>query len=224
LKANPYWHDGIRYGSPATGPSGGLQYQADLNRDGRVNSQDASLALAQGAGNATDWRYNVDFRIGTVGTDSFSIPAGVGTGTITATDIGPVTSPTDKQVVQHIIDYGIANGLCVAVGSDPCGSGGVTWPPPSGSVTGQYLNPPGPQTTTGKLTLAWPDANNDNKVDVSDVIAVFSHEFVPITDGSGNIISTAPYMDDVTFAGAIDISSLTTTFVRQFTTPPGVTT
>src|SRR6266571_3060814 len=239
LKANPYWHDGTRMASPGTGdiadPSGlhgGLQLQADLSRDGVVNSQDLALAQAQvGAGNATDWRYSAGFRQGTTGSDTIAVSSLVcGTGCTTPTvDVsftGWLSTSTDTYIIQSLTQQGIAKGICVASGSDPCASGGLTWPPPSGSVTNKngYL----PSGVVGSLTNLWPDSSGttagvpDDTVNVNDLIYVNNHQFVPVTDSSGNLITTSPYNADVTHDGLIDIHDLVTTLTRQFSQPAGV--
>jgi hypothetical protein len=232
-KANPYWHDGIRMASPATGDTadatglhGGLALQPDLNRDGVVNSQDLAIATANGAGNYSDWRYSADLRQSanqgneTIAVDSSLCGTGCTTPTVTASFTGWSETKTDVYIIQKLIQEGIRLGLCVASGSDPCASGGITWPPPSGSVTNKngYL----PSGVVGSMNYLWPTATQSNTVNVNDLVAVFNHQFVAVTDASGNLIPTSPYNDDVTFAGTIDVHSLVTTLTRQFSAPAGV--
>jgi len=62
----------------------------------------------------------------------------------------------------------------------------------------------------------------DDTVNVNDLIYVNNHQFVPVTDSSGNLITTSPYNADVTHDGLIDIHDLVTTLTRQFSQPAGV--
>ncbi len=237
MKKNPFWHDGARMASPATGdvadPSalhGGLELQPDLNRDGVVNSQDLAIANSNGLGNATDWRYSADFRQGVTGSETITVSSSVcGTGCTTpvigASFTGWPQTTTDTYILQKSIREGIRLGLCVVSGSDPCASGGITWPSGSGSVTNKngYL----PSGVVGSLTYLWPDSSGtsgvpDDTVNVNDLIYVNNHQFVPVTDSSGNLINTSPYNADVTHDGLIDIHDLVTTLTRQFSSPAGV--
>jgi len=237
LKENPYWHDGTRMASPGTGdiadPSGlhgGLELQPDLNRDGVVNSKDLTIAQDNFPGNGTEWRASVAFRQGTTGSETITVPSSVcGTGCTTpaigASFTGWPGTSTDVYIIQKLIQEGKRLGLCVAVGSDPCGQGGITWPPASGSVTNKngYL----PSGAVGRLTYIWPDSSGtsgvpDDTVNVNDLIYVNNHQFVPVTDSSGNLIPTSPYNADITHDGLIDIHDLVTTLTRQFSSPAGV--
>jgi len=236
LTANPYWHDGIRMASPgtgdgndATGQRGGLALQPDLNRDSFVNSQDLALAQSNGAGNSSDWRYSADFRQGPTGDETIMVPSSVcsqSACTIVAGFTGWPGTSTDTYIIQKLIQEGVRLGLCVTSGSDPCASGGVSWPPPSGSVTNKngYL-PPG---VVGSMSYIWPDSSGasagvpDGTVNVNDLIYVFTHQFLPVTDTTGNLIPRSPYNADVTHDGIIDIHDLIATLTREFTQPAGI--
>jgi len=222
LKANPYWHDGTRMASPAGGdiadPSGlhgGLELQPDLNRDGSIDASDQAIAQVQAtADNASDWRYAADFRQSPTGTETIAVSSSVcGTGcttpVITASFTGWPGTQTDVYIIQAMIAAGIR-----------------AWPPASGSVTNKngYL----PSGVVGSLTGIWPDSSGvssgvpDDTVNVNDLIYVNNHQFVPVTDSSGNLITTSPYNADVTHDGLIDIHDLVTTLTRQFSQPAGV--
>ena len=239
LTVNPYWHDGVRMASPGTGTEndptgqhGGLALQPDLNRDGFVNSQDLAIAVANGAGNYSDWRYSADFRQTlNQGNESIVVPssvcgAGCTTPTIAPSFIGWSETSTDVYIIEKLIREGVRLGLCVASGSDPCASGGISWPPPSGSVTNKngYL----PLGVVGSMSYIWPDSSGatagtpDGTVNVNDLIYVFTHQFVQVTDTTGNLIPRSPYNADVTHDGIIDIHDLIATLTREFTQPAGV--
>ncbi len=246
LKANPYWHDGIRMASPGTGdiadPSGlhgGLELQPDLNRDESVNATDLAIAQTQAAlaANAADWRFSAALRQSPTGTETITVSTsvcGVGctTPTIVASFTGWPGTQTDVYIIQKLDQEGTRVGF----------SNGITWPPPSGSVTNKYSYLPpniyqptncnpnayGGTDCVGSLTWIWPDSSGnssgvpDDTVNVNDLVYVFLHQFVPVTDSSGNLITTSPYNADVTYDGVIEIHDLVTTSVRQFSAPCGV--
>jgi len=161
--------------------------------------------------------------------EDIAVPSSVcGTGctpVVASSFTGWTQTSTDTYIIQTLIREGIRLGLCVASGSDPCASGGITWPPASGSVTNKngYL----PSGVVGSLTYLWPDSSGtsgipDDTVNVNDLIYVNNHQFVSVTDASGNLITTSPYNADVTHDGLINIDDLVTTLTRQFSAPAGV--
>ena len=78
------------------------------------------------------------------------------------------------------------------------------------------------------MSYIWPDSSGasagvpDGTVNVNDLIYVFTHQFLPVTDTTGNLIPRSPYNADVTHDGIIDIHDLIATLTREFTQPAGI--
>jgi len=195
LKPNPYYKDGTRFWSSATG----VGLQPDVGRDGIVNQSDLDLLLQVNATTPSDTlRFNVDYRMSPEGNITFKNPYGTGCPTacpsVTVRINGPVINSLDVYIIQRLIFEAQQQGLC----GNPCTSGGLPWPP------------------TGSLTYVWPDPTRDNRVDVNDLVSVYLAQFkavMPVSKLSAN---------DVNYDGVVDIHDLTITYLAQFTIPPGM--
>ncbi len=188
LTPNPYYTRSRAYLNVADG----IQLQADVNRDDRVNQADLDLL---NAADPNDVALDVDYRIQVTKSATYTSTVTSPATTFTVSESGPQITDTDRYIVNRLIYQGIT------LGGDPAG---LVWPP-----------------AHTVLTHVWPDATKDNSVDLDDVISVFLHQFqdpkVGVPPGAN-----ANAVNDVDYSGDISLDDLIIAFVRQFTKPVGM--